>query len=197
MPVVVVGRPDVEGVSYVDVDNYGGARDIASFLCDSGYRRIGLIGAPTDTTAGLDRLSGFVEGLAARGLALDPKLRVDGDFTHAGGYAAMQQLLAHRPEAVFAASDAMAMGAMRAAREAGVAIPHDVALVGFDGSQASETSNPPLTTVAQDVYGTGSRAVDVLNRLVSRSEDGPIVDVQPVELIVRASTADHRVPQGA
>jgi LacI family transcriptional regulator len=188
MPIVVVGRPDVEGVSYVDVDNYDGARQVASFLCGSGYRRIGLIGAPTDTTAGLDRLSGFVEGLAACGLALDPRLRVDGDYSAASGYEAMHRLLEQRPDAVFAASDTMAMGALRALREAGIDVPGEMGLVGFDGSPASATSNPPLTTVLQRVTETGARAVEVLNELVAGTERAPIVDKQPVELIVREST---------
>jgi LacI family transcriptional regulator len=196
LPIVVVGRPDIEGVSYVDVDNEGGARMVASHLCELGYQRIGLIGAPTDTTAGLDRLTGFVEGLAACGVALDPALRVDGDFSEISGYRAMQHLVALRPEAVFAASDTMAMGALRALREAGTRVPDDVALIGFDGSAASENANPPLTTIRQDVHGTGDRAVKVLNRLIHGESAAPIVDIQPVELIVRASTAGRDIRHG-
>ena len=191
MPVVVIGRPDVADVSYVDVDNFGGAKSAASFLCDNGYRRIGLIGAPTDTTAGLDRLAGFVQGLAERGQHLDPRLRVDGDFSQASGYHAMRQLLPHKPEAIFAASDTMAIGAMRALREAGLTIPGDIGIVGFDGSPSSETSDPPLTTVRQRVFGTGARAVDILNRIIDRGHSAPIIEIEPVDLVIRASTADR------
>ncbi len=113
----MIGRPDVEGVSYVNVDNRGGAMQAAIHLCNLGYQRIGLLGAPVSTTAGLDRLNGFVEGLAICGMALHPSLRADGDFSEASGYQAMLELIPHKPEAVFAASDTMAVGALRALRE--------------------------------------------------------------------------------
>ena len=114
MPVVIVGRPEVEGISYVDADNLGGARLAAEHLCKLGYERIGLLGAPVSTTAGVDRLSGFIEGLALHGKALHPTLRVDGDFSETSGYRAMQDLIPARPDAVFVASDTMAIGAMGA-----------------------------------------------------------------------------------
>ena len=189
LPIVVVGRPDVEGVSYVDVDNHGGGHDVATYLFGLGYRRIGLIGAPTDTTAGLDRLNGFVEGLAACGVVLHPELRADGDYSEMSGHQAMQRILPRRPEAVFAASDIMAVGALRALRDAGLNVPDDIALAGFDGMSASEKSDPQLTTVRQDVYGAGQRAVDVLNLLIDGSATAPVIDIQPVQLIARPSTA--------
>lgn len=189
VPVVVVGRPDIGGVSYVDVDNYGGGRAAASFLCESGYRRIGLIGAPTDTTAGLDRLSGFVQGLAEHGQSIDPSLRIDGDFSQRSGYEAMLQFLPQRPDAVFAASDTMALGALRALREAGISVPDDMGLIGFDDSPASQTSSPPLTTVRQGVFETGARAVEVLHQIMGTRDHAPVVEIQPIELIVRGSTA--------
>lgn len=192
LPVVVIGRPDVAGMSYVDVDNHGGARSIAKHLCSLGHRRVGIIGAPTDTMAGLDRLGGFVQGLAECGVALDPDMRADGDFSEAGGYEAMRRLIPERPDAVFAASDTMALGAMRALREAGLRVPDDVALAGFDGSAAAETTNPPLTTVLQDVHETGRRAVSALNDLITDPNRSPIVDVLPVQLLERASSGGAR-----
>lgn len=189
VPVVVVGRPDVEGVSYVDVDNRGGARVMAEYLCELGHESIGLVGAPTDTTAGLDRLSGFIEGLAAFGVALHPELRSEGTFSERSGYDAMKRILPNRPDAVFAASDTMAIGALRAVREAGLRVPEDIAIAGFDGLSASEKSDPTLTTVRQDVHGTGRHAVDVLNRLIEGASTAPVVEVLPIDLIKRASTA--------
>lgn len=187
MPLVVVGRPDVDGVSHVDVDNRGGASMAATHLADLGHRRIGLIGAPVNTTAGLDRLSGFVDGLALRGLGLHPDLRADGDFSGESGYLAMQRLIPHRPDAVFAASDTMAVGALRAVHEAGMRVPEDIALMGFDGLPASERSIPPLTTIRQPVTETGARAVQMLNQLVTGEAERPHVEMMPVELIVRGS----------
>ena len=132
VPLVVIGRPDIEGVSFVDVDNRAGAFKVARHLHEIGRRRIAIVGAPTDTTAGTDRLAGFVDGLASCGAELDPALRVDGDFSEASGYQAMNRLLPHRPDAVFAASDTMAFGALRSLRQHGLRVPDDIA-AGFEG----------------------------------------------------------------
>ncbi len=189
LPVVMVGRPDLDDVNYVDVDNRGGGVLVAHHLVETGAERIAIINAPTNTTAGLDRLEGFVDGLAECGRTLDPDLRVDGDFSEAGGHAGMEVLLDRGVDAVFAASDTMAMGALRAAREEGVAIPGDVALVGFDGFGASEQSVPPLTTVRQPVGETAGRAVEMLVGLISGEVSPPAASVLPVELVQRGSTA--------
>ena len=197
LAVVIVGRPDAGGVSYVDVDNHGGGVKAAIHLCGLGYRKIGLLGAPVSTTAGQDRLNGFVEGLATCGKALDPKLRVDGDFSETGGYNAMQQLMKHQPDAVFAASDTMAFGALRALRERGIRVPQDMAIVGFDGMVASEKSIPALTTIRQPVAETGTKAVLMLNDLISGAATAPVVEIMPVELVVRESCGALRAAAGA
>lgn len=187
IPIVIVGRPDVEGFSYVDADNRGGAMQVAKHLCGLGYQRIGLLGAPASTTAGLDRLNGFVEGLAVCGMALNPALRVDGDFSEASGYAAMGELISRRPDAVFVASDTMAMGALRALREAGIRVPQDMAIIGFDGLPSSENATPSLTTIHQPVTNTGARAVHMLNDLVNGVKTSPVAEIMPVELVIRES----------
>jgi len=193
IPLVVVGRPDVEGLSYVDADNHGGGQLAAEHLLRIGYERIGLIGAPVSTTAGVDRLNGFVEGLALHGRALHPSLRVDGDFSEQSGYRAMQELIPRGPDAVFVASDTMGVGALRASRDAGLRVPDDVALVSFDGLPASEQANPPLTTIRQPVTDTGVRAVRMLNDLVTGAAKAPIVETMPVELVVRESCGASRM----
>ncbi len=193
IPIVVVGRPDMGGISYVDVDNRGGARRAATHLCDLGYERIGLLGAPVSTTAGVDRLNGFIEGLALCGKALHPSLRVDGDFSESSGHRGMQELLVQKPDAVFVASDTMAIGALRALREAGFQVPQDVAIVSFDGLPASEMSIPALTTIRQPVVDTGARAVQMLNDLVSGATTAPVVEIMPVELVVRESCGGMRM----
>lgn len=193
IPIVMVGRPDVEGLSYINVDNRGGALHAASHLCGLGYERIGLIGAPVSTTAGLDRLSGFVEGLAMCGKALLPELRSDGDFSQASGYRAMKKLLPGRPDAVFVASDTMAIGALQALREEGIRVPQEIALMGFDGLPSSETAVPALTTIRQPVTQTGARAVHLLNDLVNGVSIAPVVEILPVELVVRESCGAMRM----
>jgi LacI family transcriptional regulator len=177
VPVVMIGRSEIGGISYVDVDNRGGARQAAMHLCGLGRRRIALVAAPVNTIAGLDRLNGFVDGLASCGLALDPQLRADGDFTEVSGYRAMRQLLPMRPDAVFAGSDTMAMGVLRALREEGVRVPQDVAVVGFAGLAAS----------AQSLAHTGARAVYILNDLMSGAANPPVSEIVPVELVIRES----------
>ncbi len=192
VPIVMIGRPDIEGISYVDVDNRGGGLRAATHLCGLGYERIGILGAPTNTTAGVDRLNGFMEGLAVCGAPLHPRLRVDGDFSEAGGYDAMVELLPHKPDAVFVASDTMAMGALRALRERGVSVPNDVAIVGFDDWPVSSNSVPALTTIRQPVMETGSHAVKVLVDLITGKAKAPIVEILPVELVVRESCGATR-----
>ena len=196
IPLVMIGRPDVDDVSYVDVDNRAGAAVAARHLVDVGRRRIGLIGAPTNTTTGRDRLDGFLAGLADRGRPFDPELRVDGDFSERSGYDAMRTLVQRDVDGVFAASDAMALGALRAAREDGLDVPGDVALVGFDGFTASQNSVPPLTTIRQPVADTAARAVEVLTGLISGELEAPSATVLPVELVVRATTGDVATTAG-
>jgi LacI family transcriptional regulator len=191
LPIVMVGRPDIEGVSYVDADNVGGARHVALHLCSLGYQKIGLIGAPTSTTAGVDRLNGFVEGLAMSGQVLHPDLRVDGDYSEASGYLAMRELIPRSPDAVFVASDTMAMGAMRALREAGIRVPEDMAIAGFDDMPAAQTSMPPLTTIHQPVSKTGARSLLLLDDLIKGIVTRPTAEILPVNLVVRESCGAH------
>jgi DNA-binding LacI/PurR family transcriptional regulator len=188
IPLVMVGRPDSPDLSYVDVDNTAGAAEAARHLVDIGRRHIGLIGAPTNTTAGRDRLDGFLTGLADRGRAFDPDLRADGDFSEPSGYHAMSALLDRGVDGVFAASDSMALGALRAARDRGLDVPADLAVVGFDGFTASQNSVPPLTTIRQPVADTAGRAVEVLVGLISGDRESPTSTVFPVEIVVREST---------
>jgi LacI family transcriptional regulator len=155
---VMVGRPaDRPDVSFVDVDNVVGAYSAVSHLVRSGYERIATITGPLNTTVGLDRRQGYLEALNDR-----TPLIAEGDFTEEGGYSAMQQVLPHKLDALFAASDIMAFGAMRALREAGLSVPEDVAVVGFDDLPAAAYSDPPLTTIRQPILRTGIEAVEVL-----------------------------------
>ncbi len=187
MPLVMVGRPDIDGVSYVDVDNAGGARMVVRHLVGLGHRRIGLVGAPENTTAGLDRLNGFLDGLSEAGLALDAELRRDGNYSESSGFRAMSALIPHRPDAVFAASDTMARGALRAVREANLRVPDDIAVVGFDGLSASANTSPSLTTVRQPVEATAARAVRMLLDLVDGVTTAPTSEIMSVELLTRES----------
>jgi len=199
VPAVLVGRPAGRGGppvdragpgSYVDADNRGGARAAVAHLAERGRRRIATITGPLDMGVGLDRLDGYRDGLAAAGLPDDPGLVEAGDFTEEAGAAATARLLA-RPgppvDAVFAASDLMAAGALRALRAAGRRVPEDVAVVGFEDSAVARYAQPPLTTVCQPIEEMGRQATRMLLAKVAGEATGMhlILDTQ---LVVRAST---------
>ncbi len=188
LPFMLVGRhPTDLRASYVDADNLGGAREAVTHLLRMGRTRVATITGPQNMIAGADRLAGYLAALRDRAVVSDPALIVEGDFTEAGGYRVMQQLLARRPDAVFVASDMMAIGAMRALREASLRVPEDVAIVGFDDLPQAARAEPPLTTVRQPVYRLGAMAVDSLLDLIDHQASSTRRIVLPTELVVRSS----------
>ena len=197
VPAVLVGRPAggvpraIGGVagSYVDADNRGGARAAVEYLAGQGRRRIATITGSLDMGVGLDRLEGWRDGLAAAGLGGASDLVEPGDFTEEGGAAAMARLL-ERPgdpvDAVFAASDLMAAGALRALRAAGRRVPEDAAVVGFEDSAVARYAQPPLTTVRQPIEEMGRQATRLLLAQVA-GEAGGMHLILDTELVVRSS----------
>ena len=188
MPFVLIGRHWINaGVHYVDVDNHNSARELVAHLLRLGHHRIATITGPQNMVVGADRQSGYVAALCDRGLAVDPDLIVEGDFTEAGGYAAMQRLLCLHPDAVFAASDMMAIGALRAIRETGLRVPDDIAVVGFDDIPIAARTDPPLTTVRQPIHRTGAVAAQTLIDLIEHPNTHIRRVVLPTELVIRVS----------
>jgi LacI family transcriptional regulator len=141
-------------------------------------------------TPAQDRHRGFRETMEMHRLPVSEGLVAEGDFTEAGGRAAMTRLLAEGPTAVFAASDSMAIGAIRAIRAAGLDVPKDVAVVGFDDIPSALTVDPELTTVRQPIERLGHLAVEILIQRFEQ-EDDHASSIQrvvlPTELIVRKS----------
>jgi LacI family transcriptional regulator len=137
--------------------------------------------------AGSERFAGYQDALKGRGLMFDAALVADGDFTEQSGYSAMRQLLPQSPDAVFVASDAMALGALRALREAGRRVPHDVALVSFDDMPFAAHTDPPLTTVRQPIQRAGVVAAELLMDIVSSEDEQPRRVILPTELVIRDS----------
>lgn len=173
VPTVFIGRPlDVAGARYVDTDNPGGARLATGHLIGRGHRRIGTIAGPTDMTAGIDRLTGWREAMAAAGLPDDAVEH--GDFTARSGAEAMGRLLDRVPDldAVFVANDLMASGALLQLAARGLRVPADVAVFGFDDIGVAESTSPPLSTVAQPLTAMARRAGHLLAALL-RGEDVP------------------------
>jgi LacI family transcriptional regulator len=188
IPLVMEGRPPhLTDVSYVDVDNVGAARMAVNHLLEHGYQRVATITGPQDTSVGADRLEGYRQAVAACGMASDDGLIAEGDFTELSGYEGMRRLLAVHPRAVFVASDTMAMGAMRALRDAGLTIPDDIAIVGFDDLPPATMVEPWLTTVRQPIHQMGAAAVTVLLDLIRNGANHPRRIILDTELVVRDS----------
>ncbi|MFE4261975.1 LacI family DNA-binding transcriptional regulator [Streptomyces sp. NPDC056883] len=199
MPTVYGGRPGWTGqadgaapygpLSYVDADNRGGAREAVRYLLSRGRRQIAHIAGPLDQTSATDRLDGYRDVL----LDADPALIAEGDFTPAGGARAMAELLERCPDldAVFAANDLMATGALGVLHERGRSVPGDVALVGFDDAElVAESADPPLTTVRQDIEGMGRLMVRLLLRSLDPAQGSHRVPgsvITPTSLVLRGS----------
>jgi DNA-binding LacI/PurR family transcriptional regulator len=191
IPVVVGGRPPRGAtVPFVDVDNVQGARSAVAHLAASGRRRIATIAGPSDMTPGIDRLTGYREGLAEAGIAHDWSLEATGDFRRESGVSAMERLLAERPDldAVFAASDLMASGALGVLRAAGRRVPDDVAVVGFDDSPVATSTEPPLTSVRQPIEEMGREMTRLLVGGLGRDDDVSRRVILATRLVRRASS---------
>ncbi|MCU0485710.1 MAG: LacI family transcriptional regulator [Anaerolineales bacterium] len=187
LPFVSVGRSLTNpSINYVDVENRRGALEAVMHLIRQKRRRIATITGPLNTIAGVDRRDGYLEALRIRGIPADPALIVEGNFSEDEGYNAMKQLLSLHPDAVFAASDSMALGAMRALREAGIKIPDEIALVGFDDLPFAAHTQPPLTTIRQPIQRTGSLAAETLMDILEHPDEAYARHIiLPVELIIR------------
>ncbi|BAS25937.1 LacI family DNA-binding transcriptional regulator [Limnochorda pilosa] len=165
LPVITIDVP-LEGPrsTMVGVDNRRAQREAVAYVASLGHRRIAFVNGHLQAAVSLERLAGFREGLADAGLTGPDEWTVASDFTEGGGYAATRALLrrADRPTAILYASDLMALGGYRAAREAGLAIPRDLSIVGFDDIDQASRMDPPLTTVHQERYELGRSAARAL-----------------------------------
>jgi DNA-binding LacI/PurR family transcriptional regulator len=199
LPTVIGGRPGWPGAEsdrelvYVDSDNRGGARLAVQHLRSLGRTRIATITGPLDQTSSIDRLDGYRDLLPDG----DPDLIAEGDFTPAGGGRAMSELLDRRPDldALFAASDSMASGALRVLRANGRRVPEDVAVVGFDDVESvAAWTEPPLTTIRQDIEEMGRLMARLLLRRLATPAGPPATRVAtptsvitPTRLVIRNS----------
>jgi LacI family transcriptional regulator len=184
---------ELEGpaTTFVMSDNTDGAAKAVRYLHSLGHRRIATITGQLETKPGADRLKGYRQAMQATGLAYRDEYVAYGDFYVDSGRRAMANLLSldEPPTAVFAASDMMALGAIRAAGDAGLNVPADLSVVGFDDIQLADHMNPPLTTLRQDKAGLGVAAGTALMRLIDGEQDAvQSSTVLSVELVRRGST---------
>ena len=192
LPAVYAGRTETSTrheLWWVDSENESGAAEAVAHLAARGRRRIATITGPEDMAASIDRLAGWRRALREAGLDADEALVEPGTFSAESGALGMQRLLARVPDvdAVFAANDLMAVGALRALRDAGRSVPDDVAVVGFDDSETASSAEPALTSVAQDVERTGHLMAELLLEQVAGATE-PRQEILPTHLVVRAST---------
>lgn len=191
------------GISFVCVspklDGYTGpsvrmidraaAREMTDYLLGLGHQRIALITGPADHKSSLLRFNGYKEALEAAGQEIDDDVIVRGDFTYVSGMRATVDLLAsdHPPTAIFACNDDMAAGAIAAAHQAGLKIPEDISIVGFDDTKNASAMWPPLTTIRQPIRDMARTAIEILGRKTPETQTDPVSVTLDYELIVRES----------
>jgi LacI family transcriptional regulator len=187
MPFILIGRHPTLEVNYLDVDNVRAAREATEHLMRQGRKRIATITGPQNQIASYDRYQGYMNAINDRNQQALPELTAEGDWTEAGGYAAMRQLLPYKPDALFAANDVMAVGALRALNEAHLHVPDDVAVVGFDDTPNASKTQPPLTTIRQPIQSMGMLAVETLIDIIDHPGPETRSILVATELVIRES----------
>lgn len=198
VPIVAIEREyAIDGVSSLLVDSEAGAYTVTRHLVGQGYERIAMIGGPrqgpgSETYARVLRYDGYRRALRETGVRFDARLVAEGNFRYGGGQEAMRQLLASgkRIDAVFCANDMMALGAMSVARDAGLRIPQDIAVVGFDDIPIAALTSPGLTTMAMPKNELGQAAATVLGKQLAASGKRTLAvrRLFDTELVVRQSS---------
>lgn len=195
-PVVLLNCPPTDAsCDSLGIANYDGAFAMIRHLASLGHRRIAIIRGSDENFDAAERLRGYRAAVRNLGLESDPALELPGDFTEAAGYAAAKFIVdvGLHPTAVFAANDCMAIGAMCALRDAGLAIPADIAVVGFDDIPTATYANPALTSVHVDIAELGQRATErLLAALDAPASHRPRRETVPTTLVVRRSCAVAR-----
>ena len=194
-PIVFLNMQPRPGLTSVSIDNLHGGIQATRHLISQGRRRIGLISGPLDWWEAEERRAGWQEALQGAGLAPEPSLVAEAEWSVESGAAAMQILLGREPriDAVFACSDHIALGALTAAHRLERRVPEDIAIVGFDDIPESAYLQPPLSTIQQPLVDIGRLAVENLHTMIEarRNGDGsvePVAIVQEPRLVVRASS---------
>jgi DNA-binding LacI/PurR family transcriptional regulator len=188
LPLVVIGRPlgYEDELSWVAIDDDTSAYEMVSYMVGRGRKRIGTVTGPLNTSGGRDRFEGYKRAV---GPLFRASFVAEGDWSLESGRVGTEQILArhHNIDALFAASDLMALGALAALREAGRRVPHDVAVAGFDDSVAASLADPPLTTVRHPCEEIALEALRVLDDLMEGRSTGPEHVVLPTEFVRRRS----------
>lgn len=190
-PVVYVGAvPRGEPYNSVSLNNREGAITAIHHLINLGHTHIGMITGPLSDDSAVERVSGYRQAMLEGGLPVFEELIYYGDWTATSGYSAFQFLMRNniKPTAVFAQNDRMAIGLMRAAADAGLQIPRDISIIGFDNMPLASYFCPPMTTMHQDMAEIGKIAADLLIKKIENPMEAPQNLILKAELVVRSST---------
>jgi LacI family transcriptional regulator len=190
LPAVLIGRnPYYPELHWVDVDNFHSAVEAVTYLIRQGRRRIATLALPADGSAGTQRRDGYTRALLDHGLPIERALMVEMSASGEDGDLALQRLLAmpKPPDAIFAASDGMALRAMEVIHAQGLRIPEDIAVVGFDDQPNAQKADPPLTTVRQPMREMGVCATELLLQVIDGGLTEPRHLTLPTSLIIRGS----------
>ncbi len=189
IPFIYVGRPaGDEAAAAIQVDNVGGARQMAHHFVEHGFRRVLFIGGPEEAIDSRDRAYGFRVGLSERGFDLAGLTELQGDYSRECGYRiAGRHLAGSRAEAVFAANDRMALGVLLYCHEHGIRVPEDLAIAGFDDAFFAEFLWPPLTTVRQPMHEIGVVAMENIVMAIEGTRLSSSQLILPTRLVPRRS----------
>jgi LacI family transcriptional regulator len=174
----------------VVMDEYDAARAITDLLLQKGHRRIGFVRGPDYHLVSMRRYNGYANALGGKGLRIDPTLIVKGDFSRQSGREVAGTLFASKPTAIFASNDEMAVGIIEAANSAGVSIPGDISLAGFDDNAIARTVRPRLTSVRQPLEEMGEAACQLVVERIRLAARGNVHKQVPFEIVERESVIE-------
>jgi DNA-binding LacI/PurR family transcriptional regulator len=190
-PFAVVGRPaNDDSVNWVDNNNYAIAYDLTKHFIARGHKKIAFLGVSSQVIVTLDRFNGYKKALQDNGIPFDEKLVVEGKFIDDTGYDLMKQLMARNvsPTGIIACDDFLAFGAIKLLTEAGLKVPDDIAVAGFNNTPLSDHFIPPLTSVEVNAYALGKNAFELLLADITSDNKSFNRSIVPAELIIRDST---------
>jgi LacI family transcriptional regulator len=182
---------DSDRGSTVVMDEYDAARAITDVLLERGHRRIGFVRGPRQHLVSVRRYNGYANALGGKGLRIDPALIVHGDFSRQSGREQAPSLFAAKPTAIFASNDEMAVGIIDAANAAGISIPGDISLAGFDDNAVARTVRPRLTSVRQPLEEMGEVACQLLVDRIRHSARGNQHKQVPFQIVERESVIEY------
>lgn len=179
-----------EDVTSVFVDNRAAVRNATSYALLLGHKKLGFIGGRPDSPISVDRRAGFLDALTAAGLSPPHHLMIDGAFSIEAGIRAAELILSYRQgvTAIVCGSDELAIGALQAVKAAGLRVPQDLSVIGFDDIDFASYTDPPLTTVSQPRKALGRAAMALLMEMLDDPDTPPRKKLLPTHLVIRGSS---------